>query len=158
MCLYSEASSIQPDLICKHDVFPCKSCKALLSLGVHLFVFCSPMASQHAFHLRPPSFFPLLSFLSFYGLAPVRQGDCKMAPPLFSPPVFKHGTHSSSCNQADPHDSTELLRCANREEGWKQTSFPAAGLFCPAVEVWLCVGVLRKRLLLWKDEKLHLHL
>lgn len=81
-----------------------------------------------------------------------------MAPPPFSPPVFKHGPRSSSCNQADRHDSPELLRCANREEGWKQAAFPAAGLFCPAVELWLCVGVLRKRLLLWKDEKIDLYL
>lgn len=93
--------------------------------------------------LRPSIFFwALPSFLSFCGLAPVRQGDCKMAPPLFSPPVFKHGTRSSSCNQAEAQHSAGLLRCANREEGCEQTSFPAAGLSCPAVELWLCGRVL----------------
>lgn len=65
-----------------------------------------------------------------------------MAPPLFSPPVFKHGTRSSSCNQTDPHNSAEVLSGGNGEEGCKRRHLtPAAGLFCGAQKVWLRVGV-----------------
>ena len=66
-----------------------------------------------------------------------------MAPPLFSPPVFKHGTHSQSCNQTGLHTFTEVLRCGKGRGGGieEQTSLPVACLSCSAVKARICVCV-----------------
>lgn len=59
-----------------------------------------------------------------------REGDFKVAPPLFSPPAFKHGAHSKSYNQTGLHTEDVV---GEREEGWKNSNlsrWPGSPALC----------------------------
>lgn len=75
-----------------------------------------------------------------------REGDFKVAPPLFSPPVFKHGAHSKGYNQTGLHTEDVV---GEREEGWKNSNLslwpgsPASLLSRPEC-VHMCVYVITR--------------